>query len=317
MGMINPVVLPPFSLAPTSPGYDQPAKDQTLEVRTAELRHVIRTRSPTLLSRFVQRGLVSNVPDLNHNLIQKPLASCKLKIDSKRSIVIGRPTKRLYQRAKNLHKSDEGLDLGWLLRSWSRCRWLQCAGVELGPWTQALVCSRAPSMDGAAVTLGSGSGSTSSIVAVEVLYTRLAIVSAKIWGVSNDSMWILQTFDPSRSRSSLVACNGPLRPDWTRSDRSLSSSAPSACSRRPEWALTMSAARSASHLNLAREPCISCQSWWPRWSRCRFGVLHLCKGNTRNDLRLPLQVALIQVLRPNCPTGSRRLQQSLPTSLHR
>ena len=59
------------------------------------------------------------------------------------------------------------------------------------------------------MTLGSGSGSTSSIVAVEVLYTRLAIVSAKIWGVSNDSMWILQTFDPSRSRSSLVACNGP------------------------------------------------------------------------------------------------------------
>lgn len=123
----------------------------------------------------------------------------------KRSIV-DRLSKRqkIHQHGKDLHRSDEDLDLGGLLRS-----------------RAALLASMLPAQNSVWLWHGCwralrhlrrmscrdlGLRSTSSIVAVELLYTMLAIVSAKIWGVSQD-------VDPAnlrpilaRSQSSLTAC---------------------------------------------------------------------------------------------------------------
>ena len=62
MGMINTACCSSLSLELTSHGYDQPVKDQTLGVRTADLRDMIRTRSPTLLLQCVHGGLRLDSP---------------------------------------------------------------------------------------------------------------------------------------------------------------------------------------------------------------------------------------------------------------
>ena len=297
-----------FTVAPQPPGMINPWKNEHWE---KDGWAAGRDQYPVADFSFHFQHRKVAMLHMEKDLLQKPPAYCKLKIDRQQKISGCRT--QTSTSSIDLHKSDEHLDVRWLLRSWSRLHWLQCRRCRARSDILSRLCRRCEHRRGGAVrhpwrmnrrTLGfrvhlfdRGRGGVVGPIGHRL---REDLRCEQGCGPCKPSIHpgTITVIVDSMASFSLVG--------MSNLERSLVELKPHLPVHGDQSAIAMWTAWNVRHLSLTRKPGARCQSWRPWWSWCWCGMLHFCESCTGDDLCLPLQqlrpglkvkIALIQVLR--------------------